>query len=221
MRIADVASLAGLSAATVSRVLNDSDSVRQENRVKVLAAVERLGYRTNKLALNLRRQSAEMIGVVVADIENAHFTQMVRAAEDAAYSRGFRALLCNSDEKAEKQAAHLQILADERASGVILSPSQPAGPEIKTLLDLGIPLVAFDRPVEDPRADAVVANNFEGARAATAHHLAIGHRSICMVSGPESIETGAMRLAGLHRGHARGWACELPSRRLLQDRRRV
>ena len=79
MRIADVASLAGLSAATVSRVLNDSDSVRQENRVKVLAAVERLGYRPNKLARNLRRQSAEMIGVVVADIENAHFTQMVRA----------------------------------------------------------------------------------------------------------------------------------------------
>ena len=196
VRIADVASLAGLSAATVSRVLNDSDSVRQENRVKVLAAVERLGYRPNKLARNLRRQSAEMIGVVVADIENAHFTQMVRAVEDAAYSRGFHVLLCNSDEKAEKQAAYLQILADERASGVILSPSQPAGPEIKTLLDLGIPLVAFDRPVEDPRADAVVANNFEGARAATAHLLAIGHRSICMVSGPESIETGAMRLAG-------------------------
>lgn len=180
-------------------MLNNSESVRQENRVKVLAAVDELGYRPNKLARNLRRQAAEMIGVVIADIENAHFTQMVRAVEDAAYQRGFRVLLCNSDEKAEKQAAYLQILADERASGVILSPSQPAGPEIKILLDLGIPLVAFDRPVEDPRADAVLANNFEGARAATAHLLAIGHQNICMVSGPDDIETGAMRLAGYER----------------------
>ncbi len=196
MRIADVAASAGLSAATVSRVLNGSPSVREENRTRVLAAIEELGYRPNKLARNLRRQAAEMIGVIVADIENAHFTRMVRAVEDAAYSRGFRVLLCNSDENAEKQAEYLRMLADERASGVILSPSQPAGPEITRLLDLGIPLVAFDRPVEDARADVVQADNREGARRATRHLISMGHRAICMVSGPGEIETGAMRLAG-------------------------
>ena len=83
----EVALRAGVSPATVSRVLNSSASVREPHRARVLAAVAELDYRPNRLARNLRRQRADMIGVVVSDIENPHFTEMVRAVEDAAYRK--------------------------------------------------------------------------------------------------------------------------------------
>jgi len=196
VRTRDVAARAGVSVATVSRVLNGADSVAPEYRDKVLAAVEALGYRPNRLARNLRRQGAEMIGLVVSDIENPHFAQMVRAAEDEAYRRGYRVLLCNTDESPEKQAAYLEVLAGERVRGVILAPSDPAGREISQLLDLGIPVVAFDRSVRDPRADAVLVQNARAAELATEHLLAMGRERIGFIGGPVTTETGRERTAG-------------------------
>ncbi|QYJ17032.1 HTH-type transcriptional repressor PurR [Rubrobacter xylanophilus DSM 9941] len=192
----DVARRAGVSPATVSRVLNGVPTVGEEHRRRVLRAIEELGYRPNRLASNLRRRKAETIGVVVSDIENPHFTQMVRAVEDAAYRRGYRVLLCNTDEEPEKQRSYLEVLADERVLGVILSPSDPRGAEISRLLDLGIPVVAFDRTVADPRADAVTVDNAGGVRLAARRLIAAGHEKIGFVGGSRSIETGAERLAG-------------------------
>jgi len=204
-RIVDVARRAQVSPATVSRVFNGSRGVKAPHRERVLRAIDELDYRPNLLARNLRRQKAGMIGVLVSDIENPHFTAMVRAVEDATYRLGYRVLLCNTDESADKQRAYLEMLAAERALGVILAPSDPAGKEIETVLDLGIPIVAFDRPVDDPRADAVVADNLDAGRQATAYLLAAGHARIGFIGDP-GVETcvarqagyeGAMRAAGL------------------------
>jgi LacI family transcriptional regulator len=212
-RIRDVALLAGVSPATVSRVLNGSPSVRADYVARVLDAIAELDYRPNRLARNLRRRSAEMIGVVVSDIENPHFTEMVRAVEDAAYRRGYRLLLCNSDEEPDKQRAYLEMLAGERVSGVILSPSNPAGEEIRWVLDLGIPVIAFDRSVEDPRADSVVADNEAATRTATELLLGAGHTGVALLGGLPGVETadarragyeGAMRAAGLEPREADG-----------------
>ena len=148
--MADVAQTAGLSIATVSRVLSGRASVAPDYRTRVIAAVAALGYRPNRLARNLRRKSTDMIGIVISDIENAHFSEMTHVAEDEAYRRGYRVLLCNTDESSEKQATYLRMLGAERPLGVILSPCDSNGPEIGELLDLGIPIVAFDRPVDDP-----------------------------------------------------------------------
>jgi LacI family transcriptional regulator len=196
MRMKDVAERAGVSPATVSRVLNGAVSVRPEYRERVLRVIEEIGYRPNRLASNLRRQKAEMIGVLVSDIENPHFTQMVRAVEDASYGMGYRVLLCNTDETGEKQRSYLEMLAAERVLGVIISPSEPGGEEIAELLDLGIPVVAFDRPVKDPRADAVIVDNAGGTRMATEYLIRAGHERIGFVGGPVRVETGAARLAG-------------------------
>jgi LacI family transcriptional regulator len=195
----EVALRAGVSQATVSRVLNGATSVRAAHREAVLAAVAELEYRPNRLARNLRRQRADMIGVVVSDIENPHFTEMVRAVEDAAYRRGYRVLLCNTDESAEKQRAYLEVLADERPLGVIVAPTDPRGAEIGGLLDHGIPVVAFDRVVDDRRADAVIANNVVAARVATEHLVRGGHRRIGFVGGRDDVETGADRRQGYER----------------------
>lgn len=167
-----------------------------ELRARVQAAAAELGYRPNRLARNLRRQATEMIGVVVSDIENPHFAETVRALEDAAYRRGYRVVLCNTDEDPAKQRAYLELLAAERPRGVILSASNPGGHEIGELLDMGIAVVAFDRSVDEPRADAVVTDGAAGARLATEHLLAGGHERVGFVAGPEAVETCASRLVG-------------------------
>jgi LacI family transcriptional regulator len=194
VQIRDVAERAGVSPATASRALNGDAKVAA--RAKVLRAAAELGYRPNRLARNLRRQTADTVGIVVSDIENPHFAETVRAAEDAMFRRGYRAILCNTDESAEKQQAYLEKLVDERVSGVILTPTNPTDEEIGTLLDLGIPVVAMDRPVADPRADAVLANNVDAGRLATSHLLELGHTRIGFVSGPVSTRTGDDRLTG-------------------------
>jgi len=194
--IKQVAERAGVSSATVSRVLGGRVRVTPENRERVLRAAAELDFRPNRLASNLRRQTTQTLGVVVSDIENPHFTQMVRTVEEAAYGRGFRVLLCNTDETAAKQHSYLEVLAAERVIGVIMAPADPAGEAIGWLLDLGIPLVAFDRMVADPRADGVVVDNVEGARRATRHLLALGHERIGFIGGRTEIQTGADRLQG-------------------------
>jgi LacI family transcriptional regulator len=194
--IHEVARHAGVSAATVSRVLNGTALVRAERRERVLHALAELNYRPNHVARNLRRQRTRMIGVLVSDIENPHFSGLVRAIEQRAYEEGYRLLLCNTDERADKQANYLRVLAAERVAGVILSTTDPDASEISELFDLGIPVVAIDRSVTDPRADAVLVDNAAATRRATEHVIAGGHTRIGFVGGPTEIETAAARRAG-------------------------
>lgn len=196
MKMKDVAERAGVSLTTVSRVLNGSLTVQTEYKEKVLQAIAEMGYRPNRLASNLRRKKAEMIGVVVSDVENSYFTQLVRSIEFAAYQRGYRVLLCNTDDKIEKQRSYLEILAAERVSGVMLSATDPSGQEIGKILDLNIPLIAFDRTVVDPRADTVTVANVAAVQQATDYLLKLGHRNIGFVAGSSEIQTAQERLTG-------------------------
>lgn len=194
--IREVAARARVSSATVSRVLNGDERVSAAYRERVLQAISELGYRPNRIARSLRRRKTDTIGVVVPDIENPHFTRAVRAIEDAAYRQGFRVVLCNTDETPEKQRAYLEVLAAEQVVGVILAPADPGDATISDLIDLGIPVVAFDRSVDDPRADAVFADNVHAARVAAEHLINGGCQSIGFVAGRVEIQTGADRLAG-------------------------
>ncbi len=220
--IKEVATRAGVSPATVSRALAGAPGVGAAARDRVQRVAADLDYRPNRLASNLRRRTTQTLGIVVSDIENPHFTQMVRAVEAAAFDRGFRVLLCNTDETPQKQRAYLEVLAAERVLGVILVPADPAGAEIAHLLDHDIPVVAFDREVGDARADAVVVANVEGARRATQLLIDAGHERIGFIGGPAGIQTGLERAAGYAAAMA---AAGLPARlaagdfRLLAGRR--
>ena len=200
--IKDVAQRAGVSPATVSRVLNADRGVSSERRKRVLEAIDALGYQPNRVARNLRRQLTDTIGVVISDIENPHFTRAVRVIEDAAFARGYRVFLCNTDETPSKQGAYLEMLAAERVVGVILAPADPTDGTIGQLLDMGIPIVAFDREVTDPRADAVTADNLTAGFRATELLLQRGHRAIGFIAGRPDIQTGADRLRGYERAMA-------------------
>jgi LacI family transcriptional regulator len=192
----EVATIAGVSPATVSRVLSGLATVHPDHRRRVLEAVEQVGYRPNRIAQNLRRQRAETIGVVVPDIANPHFSEAVSIFEKAAFSKGYRLVLCSTDETVAKQRAYLQVLADERVLGVIVAPADNCGSGLAHLFDLGVAVVAFDREVDDERIDAVLCDNTDATRRATEHLIWLGHRRIAYVGGRHDLETGAARLAG-------------------------
>ena len=122
--IKDVAKLAGVSTATVSRVLADKPHVRPEVKEQVRAAVATLGYRPNRMASNLRKQTSNVIGLLVSDIRNPFFTAVARAIEDEAHARQMNVFLCNTDEDIEKERHYLNTLLAENVAGIILSPTQ-------------------------------------------------------------------------------------------------
>lgn len=195
-KIADVAERAGVSTATVSRVLADKPHVRDETRQRVLTAIQDLGYRPSRVARSLRSQRAAIIGLIVSDIQNPFFTAIVRGVEDIAYGRQYGVFLCNSDEDPDKEALYIDLMLAEHVSGVIISPTTAGACHYQRLLDAGTPLVAVDRRLADAEVDTVVVNN-----AATAHRLVTwlvqeGHERIGAVIGSDLATTGTERLAG-------------------------
>lgn len=194
--IHDVATAAGVSPATVSRVLNGTQEVSPSLAKKVRQAVLDLEYRPNALARSLRRQSAAVWQLVISDIENPFFTAMVRGVEDVAQASECSVVLCNTDENPEKERRYIQVAIDERMSGVIIAPASRDHTDIEPLLRHGIPVVTVDRELAHNAVDAVVVDNVAGGRTATAELVAGGYRRIGCITGPLDTTTGAGRLAG-------------------------
>ena len=193
-KIKDVAALAGVSVATVSRVLNDISTVDPVLAVRVREAATQLGYRTNGIARSLRRRRTDVWALIISDIGNPFFTAVARGVEDVAQREGYSIVLCNSDEDPAKEARYLDVAEREQVCGVILSPNM-AGSDISRLQQAGIPVVAIDRPLEE-RVDSVLVQSREGARAATSHLLDEGWTRPACITGPAHADTAEQRLAG-------------------------
>jgi LacI family fructose operon transcriptional repressor len=193
-QIRDVAARAGVSVASVSRVLAGHPTVREDIRRRVLDAVKQLDYRPDLAARRLRSRRTDTIGLIVADIRNPFFTEVSRAVEDVAYARRMRVILCNTDEDPEREQSCLELMRDENVSGVILAPSSRLLAGFRAA-DHPFPLVLVDRCDPDTAADAVVLDNVEAARTLTAHVIASGHRRILFLHGANSA-TGRQRLDG-------------------------
>lgn len=191
--IYDVAERAGVSPATVSRVFNGT-RVSAEKVAAVRAAAEELAFTPNRTARTLRRQSSEVIALVIPDIENPYFTEMARGVEDVASDAGFSVVLCNSDSQVEKEATYLRIAVAEHMSGVIIAPAEE-GTRLDAILATGRPVVAVDRGA-GADIDGVVMANRDAGRSATQDLIASGHRRIAYIGGPEHIDTAAERAAG-------------------------
>ena len=195
--IKDVAKAAGVSTATVSRVLANNASIKAETRRRVLEAVARLNYRPNLIARSLRAQKSARIGLVVSDIRNPFFTAIGRAVEDAAYERGYSVLMCNTDENPEKEELYINLLHDENVAGVIFSPTQQFGASFNTF-HAKMPFVIIDRAVEGNEIDMVLLDNMTAAYELTAHLLENGYRKLAGLFGDASI-TGQERSRGFHK----------------------
>lgn len=196
VRIKDVASHAGVSSATVSRVLTGKPYVRDEVRSRVLAAVEALGYRPDRVARSLRSRSSRVLGLIISDIQNPFWTALVRAVEDVASRHGYAVFLCNSDEDPDKEQLYVDLFRDERVAGVVLTPTHESVASSDALLEAGIPVVAVDRRITGAEIDTVLTNNTEASRALVGHLLDGGHRRIGAVLSDLGITTGRERHQG-------------------------
>ncbi|GIH16768.1 LacI family transcriptional regulator [Rugosimonospora africana] len=198
--ITDVARAADVSAATVSRVLNNPDGVSPELRQRVIEAIDALGYRPNSSARSLRTRATRVLGVIVSDVTNPFFTSMVRGVEDVAQKSGYSVMLANTDEDLAKEQRYLEVFAAEQIAGVVLSPASATDTRIDVLSRRGIPAVTFDRRLRTAEVDRVTINNRRAAEQATEHLIEQGCRRIAFISGPPGISTSSERLAGYHAG---------------------
>jgi DNA-binding LacI/PurR family transcriptional regulator len=191
--IHDVAQRAGVSVATVSRWLA-GQKVRSGDAVS--RAVQELGYRPNASAQSLKTGRLGTIGVVVPDITNPFFASVVKGLENAIPNRSYRMLLASSDESAEREA---EVLADleGRVDGFVLAPANEQDRAPLALHRAGVPVVLLDREVSGGELhDVVLVDNLIGAKAAAGHLLALGHRRIAMINGPDDTTPGRERRAG-------------------------
>jgi LacI family transcriptional regulator len=192
--IYEVAALAGVSPATVSRVLN-GHPVSAGYAQRVRDAAETLQFRPNRTARNLRRQSSEMIALIIPDIENPFFTSLARGVEDRALASGYSVVLCNADERPDKEDRYLEMAASSHVAGVVLVPS-PGATHVGTLRERGIPVVAVDRMPHGARVDAVLMDDEDAARRATARLFDQGHRRVACITGPAGVDTAVQRAEG-------------------------
>ena len=191
--IYEVAALAGVSPATVSRVLNGL-TVSEEKTRRVRAAAAKLGFTPNKTARRLRNQISEIIALLIPDIENPFFTALARGVEDRAQESGFSIVLCNTDDDTAKEMRYLQIVASEHMAGVILAPASDEV-DLGAIVSLGRPVVAVDRTTPYP-VDGVKIDNRAAGIAATNALFAMGYRRVACIAGPAEIEATEERLLG-------------------------
>ncbi|QPP05315.1 LacI family transcriptional regulator [Streptomyces bathyalis] len=199
--IKDVAAAAGVSPSTVSRVLNNGPKVDPALARRVRKAAAQLDYRPSRVAQSLRRQRSHVWMLLVPDVRNPFFTDMVRGVEDAARGAGYALTLCNTDDDVAQERRYLELALNERVSGVILSPASDTRSAVEHLTAKGIPVVTVDRVLEHDSVDAVLVDNRDGARKATGHLLEAGYRNLACITGPEGQTTAADRLAGFRDAH--------------------
>jgi LacI family transcriptional regulator len=200
-KLVDVARRAGVSPATVSRVLNGNTPVSVSTRTRVETAAAELGYRRNALASGLRRSFTRLIGVVVPDIANPFYTEVVRGIEDALREAGYLLILCNSDDIQEKETEYLELLADQQLDGVVLAPASADATKLEDAGASGLAIVLIDRRIPGGAYDTVTVANREAAQDLTAGLLA-GSKRIAHIGGPHTTSTAAERLAGFLDAHA-------------------
>lgn len=209
--IKDVARLAGVSPATVSRAFSGGP-VSADLKTKVEAAVKATGYRPNLSARRLRSQHSSTVGLIVSDIRNPFFTTLSRAVEDAAYRADMRVVLCNTDENPAREAMYLRLMQEERITGVIYAPTRKMA-ETLASMDLDFPVVLVDRAGPTGGQDAVGIDNAEAAGLLVDHLVVKGHRRIVGFFGNTS-STAAERHDGYAAAMARHGlptdACFLP-----------
>jgi len=178
--IRDVARAAKVSTATVSRVLNQNPNVKPHLRTRVLEAMEALRYEPSGIARSMRNQSNKSIGLVIADIQNPHFSSIMRSIEERAYALQYSVLLGNSDDNPVRERQYLELLARERTAGAIVFPV--ATDAAAYAMRRPMPMVFFDRQVEGVSVDAVLLDHEYGGRVAAEHLLALGHERVGVIA---------------------------------------
>jgi LacI family transcriptional regulator len=193
----DVASKAGVSPMTVSRVINDSPRVHDGTRRRVEAAIADLGYVPNRLARGLIRRKTGALGVIVPDVANPFFTLVVRGAEEVAWRAGYHVILCNTQADLERERGYLEDMLAFQVEGLLFAPvSDRSRPHLRALTQNNVPFVLIDRSIAGYDGDLVQGDSVGGARLLVEHLLELGHRRIAMITETNEVSTARDRVRG-------------------------
>jgi LacI family transcriptional regulator len=195
--IRDVAKKAGVSIATVSAALNGKGPVSEETRQRVMAAAAAVGYSPSAIARSLRLGRSRLIGVVVGDITNPFWAAMVRVVENVAIAANYSIIVCNSDDREERELSILDQLRAQHVAGILITPVGRSPGYVQRLSRHDLPpLVTMDQFVPGLERDFVGVDNRAAVRMLTELLLRLGHRRIAMISGGEGLWTADERLNG-------------------------
>ncbi len=194
--ISDVAKRAGVSPATVSRVLHGARNVHPDTRSRVEQAIRELGYVPSAVARSLRSKRTRSLALIVPDIANSFWTTVARGVEDAAQGHDYSVLLYNTDENPAKQFRCLDAVISQGVDGVIIAPYNSDARNLSGLRQRNTPTVIVDRRVDGWHVDTALGDSVSGARALVQHLIRLGHRRIAVISGPLNTSTAEDRVLG-------------------------
>ena len=194
----DIARELGISSSTASRALNDHYEISEETKAAVREVAERLNYQPNSLALSLRSQRSNTIGIIVPELVHFFFSTVISGIEDVAHSNGFNVIIAQSNESLERELENIKTLSYNRVDGLLISISEETKDikHIEALHELGLPVVFFDRMVEQSLGSSVTIDDFLGGYQAAKHLLDMGYRKIAHISGPLTLKIMKDRLEG-------------------------
>lgn len=194
----EVAKRANVSVGTVSNVLNETAKVSNPIRERVMIAIRELEYHPNHVARSLKIRATKMLGMIVSDITNPFFSQMVRGAEDAALKRNYLLLTFNTDDHVEREKQVLSVLRSRQVDGALLvvAPSNERPAHIADAIASGLPVVCLDRLPLEIRVDSVTVDNVAATQECIRHLIFQGHTEIAIITGSLSLETAIERLQG-------------------------
>ncbi|GIO25589.1 LacI family DNA-binding transcriptional regulator [Ornithinibacillus bavariensis] len=190
--IKDVAKMAGVSVATVSRVINNSGYVNEVTKKRVEQAISQLNYRPNNVARSLFHGRSQMIALLVPDIMNPFFPELARAVEDFAKLNDYTFVLCNTDDNPEKEMHYIYALEQKSVDGIIVVSSTVTE---KSLQGIHVPIVALDRIVS-AKLPSITVKNRDGARQAVRYLKQLGCKRIAHICGPDNVSNTKERLGG-------------------------
>jgi DNA-binding LacI/PurR family transcriptional regulator len=194
----EVAEKAGVSIATVSRVINNNVNVNPETRLKVEQAIKLLKYKPNRIAKRLRNKNASsnLLGVLIPDIQNPFYVEVLRGIEDISYQNGYVLIVCNFSQDEKKEKLYIDALESESVDGLIAAPSTEENQKIINLVKSGMPIVCVDRGLIGVDVDLVLVENRNGAFAAVDHLAKKGYKRVAYISGIPKLPSSKQREKG-------------------------
>ncbi len=198
--INDIAKKAGVSLATVSRVLNNSGYVKEETRTKILGAIKDLDYTPSAIARGLSKNEVNTIGVIVPDITNSYFGEIIKGISEVAEEQGLNIVLFNTDDKLEKELRALNVIKEQRLRGVIMTPifggDEFNSQYFNTIESLSMPIVLVAADIKYSTFNGVFVDNIKGGFEATNLLIKEGHEKIAIITGLLSSERAIHELIG-------------------------
>ncbi len=198
--INDIAEKVGVSHATVSRVLNNSGYVKDETREKVLKVIKDLNYTPSAIARSLSTSKTNTIGVIVPDINNLFFGDIIKGITEIADEHNLNIILCDTDEDKDKELKAINVLKEQRIQGLIITPTfykdTGKSENLNTLKNLGIPIILIDGHVEYLDFSGVFIDHIKGAYDGTAALIEAGHRKVAIITGDMNSRPAKERLIG-------------------------